>query len=51
LRGDQGARSLIKAHPDWLTEISVPGSPPPDIDTPEDYRSAVDTLAAVTLRR
>jgi molybdenum cofactor cytidylyltransferase len=51
LQGDQGARSLIKAHPDWLAEIRVAGPPPRDIDTPEDYRAAVDTPAAVTLRR
>jgi molybdenum cofactor cytidylyltransferase len=50
LRGDQGARSLIKAHPDWLAEILVVGAPPRDIDTPQDYRAVVDTPAAVTLR-
>jgi len=51
LRGDQGARSLIKANPDWLAEIPVEGKLPRDIDTPEDYRAIVDTLPAVTLMR
>ncbi len=38
LRGDEGARSLLAARPDWLLEIPVEGEPSSDIDTPEDYR-------------
>lgn len=40
LRGDQGARALLAAHPEWLLEVPVEGDPPGDIDTWEDYRSA-----------
>ena len=40
LRGDQGARDLISAHPDWLLEVPVEGAPPGDLDTWEDYQQA-----------
>lgn len=40
LRGDQGARALLLAHPEWLCEVSVEGEAPPDVDTWEDYRSS-----------
>ncbi len=40
LEGDQGARALISAHPEWLLEIPIEGKPPPDIDTAEDYQRA-----------
>lgn len=39
LTGDQGARGLIAARPDWLVEIPVEGEPPRDVDTWEDYES------------
>jgi molybdenum cofactor cytidylyltransferase len=38
LSGDQGARGLLAARPDWLLEVPVPGDPPPDVDTWEDYQ-------------
>lgn len=38
LRGDQGARALISAHPEWLLEIVIDAVAPADIDTAEDYR-------------
>lgn len=41
LRGDQGARDLLGAHPEWLLEVSVDGDVPPDVDTWEDYRHSV----------
>ena len=40
LPGDQGARALISAHPEWLLEIPIEGKPPRDIDTTEDYQRA-----------
>jgi molybdenum cofactor cytidylyltransferase len=43
LRGDQGARLLVSAHPDWLLEVPVEGEPPADVDTWEDYQRAVRT--------
>jgi len=40
LRGDQGARDLLSAHPDWLLEVPMEGAPPGDLDTWEDYQRA-----------
>ena len=40
LEGDQGARALITAHPEWLYEIPLAGNPPADIDTWKDYQNA-----------
>ena len=40
LRGDQGARALLSAHPEWLLEVPAEGEPPPDVDTWEDYQLA-----------
>ena len=45
LRGDQGARALLLAHPEWLCEVSVAGEAPPDVDTWEDYRSSAGCAA------
>jgi molybdenum cofactor cytidylyltransferase len=36
-RGDEGARGILATHPEWLNLVEVGGSPPPDIDTEEDY--------------
>ena len=42
LRGDQGARALLDAHPEWLLEVAVAGEEAPhDVDTWEDYRYSV----------
>jgi len=38
LSGDQGARGLIAARPDWLLEVPVAGDPPLDVDTWQDYQ-------------
>lgn len=38
IRGDAGARDLLSAHPGWIVPAVVPGRPPPDLDTWEDYR-------------
>lgn len=42
LSGDEGARVLLSARPDWLFEVPVEGEPPVDVDTWEDYRRVVD---------
>jgi CTP:molybdopterin cytidylyltransferase MocA len=42
LCGDQGARALFSARPDWPLEIPVEGEPPGDVDTWDDYRQLVD---------
>lgn len=47
LRGDEGARALLAAHPEWLLEVAVEGEPPADIDTRDDYRRALEGLETV----
>jgi len=37
LAADEGARSVLAAHPDWLRRVEVGGLPPDDIDTEEGY--------------
>jgi len=36
LEGDQGARTLLQAHPEWVEEVWFSSSMPPDIDTEQD---------------
>ena len=43
LRGDEGARSLLAAHPEWLLEVPIAGEPPRDIDTWADYSSTFES--------
>jgi molybdenum cofactor cytidylyltransferase len=46
-RGDEGARGLLSAHPEWRSAAEVGGLPPEDIDTEEDYarvKAAFDRL-------
>jgi molybdenum cofactor cytidylyltransferase len=50
LRGDQGARALLAAHPDWVAEVLVEREPPADIDTWADYRRAVDLEEDIKVR-
>jgi molybdenum cofactor cytidylyltransferase len=40
VRGDEGMRSLLAAHPEWLAAIPVAGAAPADVDTGEDYARA-----------
>jgi molybdenum cofactor cytidylyltransferase len=42
LRGDQGARVLFTRDPDRVCEITIAGEPPVDVDTPADYRRAIE---------
>ncbi|MFQ5948049.1 MAG: NTP transferase domain-containing protein [Acidimicrobiia bacterium] len=36
LEGDEGAKRLLQAHPDWVREVRFDRPPPRDIDTAED---------------
>jgi CTP:molybdopterin cytidylyltransferase MocA len=36
LSGDEGARRLAIAHPDWVEEVAIPADAPVDVDTPQD---------------
>lgn len=38
--GDEGARGVLAAHPQWRTLVEVGGQPPRDIDTEDDYEAA-----------
>ncbi|MFN8544473.1 MAG: nucleotidyltransferase family protein [Candidatus Binatia bacterium] len=42
LEGDQGARALIVAHPEWVVEVPCEGAPPRDVDTWADYLAMID---------
>jgi len=46
LRGDEGARTLLASRPDWLLSVALPGEPPADIDTPDDYQRALEEVPA-----
>jgi molybdenum cofactor cytidylyltransferase len=39
LEGDQGAKQLFQAHPEWVTEVWLEGRPPRDVDTAEDLET------------
>ena len=41
LEGDEGARALWRAHPEWMHEVELPGPPLRDVDDRDDYRRAV----------
>ena len=41
LRGDAGARDVLRANSHHLVEVEISGDPPPDVDTPEDYARLV----------
>ena len=36
LEGDEGARRLLQAHPEWVEEVWIESLPPRDIDTQRD---------------
>lgn len=38
VRGDLGARDLVRAHPDRVLEVDVATEPPADMDTWDDYQ-------------
>jgi CTP:molybdopterin cytidylyltransferase MocA len=45
LRGDEGLRHVIAAHPEWLRVVEMQDAPPPDLDTPEDYQRVLQARA------
>jgi len=46
--GDQGARSVIRAHSAAVHEVAIPGAPPTDdLDTQEDYDRLLARYAAL----
>ena len=45
LAGDQGARVLFDAHPEWMCELEIAGDPPPDVDDLDDYRRVLGASA------
>ena len=50
LGGDQGARVLLAAHPEWVLEVACEDQPPTDIDDVDDYERAVDAVGTATIR-
>jgi molybdenum cofactor cytidylyltransferase len=38
LSGDEGARRLLEAHPEWVDEVWVESLPPRDVDTESDVQ-------------
>ena len=36
LEGDRGAMQLLKAHPEWVTEVWLPDTSPEDVDDQQD---------------
>ena len=50
LSGDQGARVLLAAHPEWLLEVACDKEPPGDIDDVDEYERAVDAVRTVTIK-
>lgn len=48
LTGDQGARALFDAHPEWVHQIEIAGAPPLDVDDHEDYGRVLDAAGSVS---
>ena len=50
--GDEGARSVVRAHPNDVIHVDVgPGPPPRDVDTEEDYAALLAAWEADDVRR
>ena len=43
LDGDEGAREVIRTHPEWLETLSLPGPAPLDIDQVKDWENWVES--------
>ena len=48
LTGDEGARQLIRSHPQWRHLVEVGGEPPMDIDTEDDLARWLSSHASGT---
>jgi len=44
LHGDTGARVLIASHPEWVEEVELDRTTPPDVDTTADLERASSAL-------
>lgn len=44
LHGDTGARVLIASHPEWVEEVELDRTTPPDVDTAADLERASSAL-------
>lgn len=42
LRGDEGMRRVIAAHPEWIVEVDIRSPAPADLDTWDEYRLATE---------
>lgn len=41
LHGDEAVWKLIEAYPERVPRVEIPAEPPPDVDAPEDYETAL----------
>jgi molybdenum cofactor cytidylyltransferase len=46
LHGDKGVWRLLDRHGDDVSEVPIPGTIPPDVDTPEDYEAILGVTRA-----
>lgn len=51
IEGDQGARQLIAAHPEWVDDIHLDVPAPDDIDTEADYQRIAGRAPATRKER
>jgi molybdenum cofactor cytidylyltransferase len=42
LRGDEGMRRVIAAHPEWIVEVDISSQAPADLDTWDEYLRATE---------
>jgi molybdenum cofactor cytidylyltransferase len=43
--GDTGARDALARHPEWVVSHHLEGPPPPEVDTPEEYRRLIEATS------
>lgn len=49
LRGDEGMRRVIAAHPEWIVEVDIRSPAPADLDTWDEYRLATEAAGEAPL--